>query len=470
MLGWNKSKKSGVSKKPAAPAGPKASHVAPSPQAGRPAPPPGRPQAAPSQRALSLPAMLLQQGKATREQLENALTIQKETGAFLGEILVEEGILDEKSLLSFLAKYCKIPHLSLLDYLIDDEVAGLVPKEICLKYRLIPIDKLGRNLTIAMVNPLNAEALRVVREHCPDLRIKPILCAYKHFETVTAKVFGKQARKDASAEPMSATAFGIRLSPAEKEAIARRRAEVEAQRATPPDPSAATPREAEEDIPDAIAVESRADFAEKKMSDSQQHKVRFAGEQAEDGVGEEDDTQSVFDHVFHQESSGEAPALSGEPDPDAPEKILEDVTNVMVESMRDTYEILARRMALFRGVDAENIAKIFARGMTVDYEAGDVIFKKGQVGESLYLILNGSVSIEEDGRQLALLGQGDMFGEMALVSEGARSADAIAQDAISLLALKMDVIHNIMPRDVSVQLLVNVILTLSQRLQEANAR
>ena len=92
------------------------------------------------------------------------------------------------------------------------------------------------------------------------------------------------------------------------------------------------------------------------------------------------------------------------------------------------------------------------------------------MGESLYLILNGHVAIEREGRELAVLGQGDMFGEMALISEGTRSADAVARDDISLLGLKMDVINNIMPRDVSVQLLVNIILTLSRRLLEANSR
>ena len=157
-------------------------------------------------------------------------------------------------------------------------------------------------------------------------------------------------------------------------------------------------------------------------------------------------------------------------DANSPDQILKDVTTAMMDSMRDTYEILARRMELFRGLEAEMIAKIFARGLTVEYEAGEVIFKKGQEGESLYLILNGNVTIADEGREIATLKQGDMFGEMALISQGKRSADAMALNDVSLLALKMDIINNIMPRDVSVQLLVNIILTLSRRLQEANAQ
>ena len=450
MLGWMKSKK------PDAPAA-----AAPQPVAAAPAP---RPTQTPAPRpaetsshaqaqvsAKSLPAILLEQGKASREQLERALAIQKETGAFLGEILVEEGILDEKSLLSFLAKFCKIPHLSLLDYLIDAEVAALVPKEICLEYRLIPIDKLGKNLTIAMVNPLNTKALEVVQAHCPDLRIKPILCAHKHFETVVAKVFADD-RGAKGGMDLSMSSFGISLSPAEKAAYATRRAESAALAAA-------------EEIPAASPVDSPMDFAEKKMSDSTHHRVRFAEE-----AGQEDlpDTQSVFEGVFHAAPATDESADDG--DAESPDKILKEVTNAMMDSMRDTYEILARRMDLFRGLEAEMIAKIFARGLTVEYEAGEVIFKKGQEGESLYLILNGNVTIADDGREIATLKQGDMFGEMALISQGKRSADAVALNDVSLLALKMDIINNIMPRDVSVQLLVNIILTLSRRLQEANAQ
>jgi hypothetical protein len=464
MLGWNKSKKPDEKKAGAPKAAPVPAQASAPRQQATPRPAqPSRPAQAPQR---SLPAMLLQQGKASREQLEKALAKQKETGEFLGEILVEEGILDESSLLTFLAKYCKIPHLSLLDYLIDTEVAALVPKEVCLQYRLIPIDKLGRNLTIAMVNPLNTQALQTVQQICPELRIKPILCAHKHFETVAAKVFGEQKRASGGVD-LSASSFGIKLSPEEKKAYAERNAAAHA-----PAPKE-TPKPAsakEEEIPDAIAVESKSDFAEAKMNDSGSHKVRFSGEQTDEKTEEPDmNTETVFAQVFHGDVADEA-NLAEAHDDDAPEKILEDVTKVMMDSMRDTYEILARRMELFRGIDPENIARIFARGMTVEYEAGEVIFKKEQMGESLYLILNGSVAIEQDGQELALLGQGDMFGEMALISQGKRSADAIARDNISLLALKMDVIHNIMPRDVSVQILVNIILTLSRRLQEANAR
>ena len=52
---------------------------------------------------------------------------------------------------------------SLLDYDIGPDVLSLVPKEICAKHRLLPLDKLGRILTGAMVDPLCNKTLLTTR-------------------------------------------------------------------------------------------------------------------------------------------------------------------------------------------------------------------------------------------------------------------------------------------------------------------
>jgi len=132
----------------------------------------------------SLPQALLAQGKVNPVDMQRALHKAEKSGVFIGDVLVEEGVLDEEALLTFLTKYCKIPHLSLLDYLIDEALFSLIPLEMCLKFHVLPIDRMGRNLTVAMVNPLDAAALDAIRERCPGLRVKPILCANRHFETV----------------------------------------------------------------------------------------------------------------------------------------------------------------------------------------------------------------------------------------------------------------------------------------------
>lgn len=69
----------------------------------------------------------------------------------------------------------------------------------------------------------------------------------------------------------------------------------------------------------------------------------------------------------------------------------------------------------------------------IQYAAGDVIFRQGYPGDHAYIIQSGSVEIydqQPDGsiKQLAILGKGEMFGELALLDDAPRSASARAHE------------------------------------------
>jgi CRP-like cAMP-binding protein len=136
--------------------------------------------------------------------------------------------------------------------------------------------------------------------------------------------------------------------------------------------------------------------------------------------------------------------------------------------MRGTYAILARRMELFRGIGPEHVARIFAQGHTLEFTPGQIIFEKGAPGDKMFAILIGEVAIFDEERQLAVLGRGDMFGEMALLSQEPRSASAQALVNTSLLSLDRDSIQRSLPAEVSIALLTNVIVTLGERIRLAN--
>jgi hypothetical protein len=443
MMRWTKSKAPEASETPVKQA---AARTTAPPRSAAPAAPAAK-------QTKSLPQLLLEQGKVSREQLEEALKKQKETGAFLGEILVDEKIIDESSFLSFLAKFCKIPHLSLLDYLIDKDIIGLIPKEICLKYRVLPIDKMGSNLTVAMVNPLNTEALKRVREASPGLRIKPILCAFNHFEMVCHKVFDEGAVENAPSE-MSLKSLGFAVP--KTDTVPEPKSEP-----SPPEPVAPAPA-APEPAPEPVAPESAQEPVAPEPA-SEVDDIPMAAEM---------DADAVMDRVFHDEAP-EGQATEASPAGDSPEEemavMMEEMTTAMVDSMRDTYAVLARRVELFQGVDPEDVAKIFSKGITAEYEADTVIFEKGQQGDELYVILGGEVLIHDGRRPLATLGRGDMFGEMALVSDEPRSACAKTTAQSSLLSLSLETINNVMPPDVSLRLLTNIVVVLSARLRQANS-
>lgn len=159
--------------------------------------------------------LLMEERLITPEQLKAAIAIQHAKGGFLGQVLVQEGFVTQNQVASCLVKQCKIPHLSLLDYEISPAVMSLVPQGICEKYRLLPIDKLGRILTLAMVDPLDLDALEEVRQICPELRIKPILCNWEHFQTVYQRAYGTDKNKEGQ-QVMTAKSLGLSERPAEK--------------------------------------------------------------------------------------------------------------------------------------------------------------------------------------------------------------------------------------------------------------
>ncbi len=361
--------------------------------------------------APTLAQLLLSQVVVSAEALEAACARQQETGRFLGEILVEDGALEERSLISFLAKHCKVPHLSLLDYLIDQDIVTLVPREICLTHRLLPIDKMGRNLTVAMVNPLDRGALETVQAHCPELRIKPILCTHAHFETVAARMLVD--RKKNGATEMSATSLGLSTAPAKQK-----------------------PKRVAQELPKREAIPEAQPVSEQETG--------------------------VIAQIFAP--GAEEPLKTAE----GGEVVLSQVANAMADSMRATYEVLARRISLFQGLRPEQVAHLFTEGVTVECAAQQTVFEKGDSGDKLFAILSGTGEICDGEQRLAVLTRGDMFGEMALLSRAPRSATARALAPTSLLALSRGLIHEAMPREVAVQLLSNIIVTMSERLRRIN--
>lgn len=154
--------------------------------------------------------LLLGAQLVTQAQLNEAEEERAKSGEFLCKILVQRKFTTQDEINTCFVKLCKIPHISLLDYDVGSEVLKLIPKELCLQYGLLPIDKLGRILTVAMVDPLDNEALEAIRTLCPDLRIKPILCNWSHFEQAAQKYFAEE--KKGSSESMAS--FGLaKLAP-----------------------------------------------------------------------------------------------------------------------------------------------------------------------------------------------------------------------------------------------------------------
>lgn len=102
--------------------------------------------------------LLIERGVINHEQLKIAIDQQKVQGGLLGEVLVNLKFATEKDIAQALTCQYGFPYLPLSNYEIDQEVIAAVPENVCRQYVLIPIDKIGKSLTLAMANPLNAQA------------------------------------------------------------------------------------------------------------------------------------------------------------------------------------------------------------------------------------------------------------------------------------------------------------------------
>ena len=106
--------------------------------------------------------ILLDRGVISRPQLEEALKYQREHNILFGEALVALKFATEEDIVQALTCQYGFPYLPLSNYEISPEVIAAVPLKVCRQHSLIPIDKIGKNLTLAMANPLNTQAMEDV--------------------------------------------------------------------------------------------------------------------------------------------------------------------------------------------------------------------------------------------------------------------------------------------------------------------
>ena len=106
--------------------------------------------------------LLMERGILSQKQLENALEHQREKGGLIGELLVELGFVKEEDIAQALTAQYGFPYLPLSNYEINPEIISIIPVRVAKQYLLVPIDKIGNILTLAMSNPLNIQAIEDV--------------------------------------------------------------------------------------------------------------------------------------------------------------------------------------------------------------------------------------------------------------------------------------------------------------------
>jgi len=130
--------------------------------------------------------------------------------------------------------------------------------------------------------------------------------------------------------------------------------------------------------------------------------------------------------------------------------------------------ILLKGVELFQAIPAEKLSRVAQIADEVRLPASTRIFSEGDYGDSLFVVVDGTIRIHRGDRELAVLGKGDCLGEMALLDREPRSADATVTAEAVLLQIPQDGFYDVMAANPEV--MNGVIRLLTARLRRANEK
>jgi CRP-like cAMP-binding protein len=131
---------------------------------------------------------------------------------------------------------------------------------------------------------------------------------------------------------------------------------------------------------------------------------------------------------------------------------------------------------LFRNLDEMERAQILIIGDVRSFAEGEVLFRDGDPGDGLFLVLKGSVRISKQSiggeEALAVLEPPAFFGEMALIDNSNRAADAIINENSVLFFIPLHGLRSLIEaqHQIALKILYALCEVLAQRLRETNER
>jgi type IV pilus assembly protein PilB len=109
--------------------------------------------------AIKLGDMLIKGGMITDVQLQAALKEQSKSGGRVGSNLIKLGHITEEDLTKFLGRQYGVPSVNLNDVEIGKNVLDIIPADVAMKHEVLPINKAGKTITVAMANPADVLAV-----------------------------------------------------------------------------------------------------------------------------------------------------------------------------------------------------------------------------------------------------------------------------------------------------------------------
>ncbi len=175
----------------------------------------------PAPKGMDAVHVLRQHGLVDAAAIEEATLIQQDTPKKIWDLLIELGYVAVEDFHAIMAKQKGIANIDLLNYHIPKDVVEVVPADVARRGVLMPVDKLGKLLTLAMACPLDVEIIREVEAYT-GLKVKPMLSTLDALKSTIASHYPLDNElptpEDAAAQELRRE-FGVLL---EKSEAARR--------------------------------------------------------------------------------------------------------------------------------------------------------------------------------------------------------------------------------------------------------
>ncbi|MDT8316532.1 MAG: type IV-A pilus assembly ATPase PilB [bacterium] len=146
--------------------------------------------------------LLIKENLITAEQLQEALTAQKGKGGRLGYNLTQMGFLSEDDLTTFLSKQYGVPSINLSDFEVNAEIIGLVPFDVAKKYLVLPVNRAGASLIVAMADPSNIFAIDDIK-FMTGYNVETVVAAEASIIDAIKRYYGKGGKPQTEEKKMS---------------------------------------------------------------------------------------------------------------------------------------------------------------------------------------------------------------------------------------------------------------------------
>jgi type IV pilus assembly protein PilB len=139
--------------------------------------------------ALKLGDLLLKAKLISQDQLNEALKLQQSSGLKLGEALVKLNVVTEDDITETLSAQFGVPSINLTHFEIDPSVLKLVAADVARKYNILPVNKTGATLTIAMSDPTNVFALDDIK-FMTGYNVEPVVASEQSLQLAIDRHYG----------------------------------------------------------------------------------------------------------------------------------------------------------------------------------------------------------------------------------------------------------------------------------------